>query len=272
MLGILDVSSTADPIEWLRNEIREFVTRWRAEQEAENYWLDPQVGVLSAKDPMLAELRRVVDPEHAMPHEILEGADSVIVFFLPFQRWLGEQNDQHGLLAARSWAESYTTTNRLIGAINLHLKDCLAENGHSAATTPPTHNFDEQKLVSRWSHKHLAYIAGLGTFGHNHLLITAAGCCGRLGSLVTSMPLPATQRPNEEWCLLKAGRRCHACVTKCKYGALHKTHFDRQICYQQCLNNDVHYADLPVVDVCGKCACEVPCSYQIPKIPSKQER
>ena len=272
MQEILDPSNTADPIAWLRNEIAEFITLWRSEQETEDYWLAPRLGVLSAKDPMLLELRRVVDPEHAMPQEILQGAESVIVFFLPFQRWLGEENDQHGILAARSWAESYTTTNRLIGAINEHLKERLAEKGHRAATTPPTHNFDEQKLVSRWSHKHLAYIAGLGTFGHNHLLITTAGCCGRLGSLVTSMLLPATQRPSEEWCLLKAGYRCHACVTKCKYGALHKTRFDRRICYQQCLKNNDHYADLPLVDVCGKCGCEVPCSYQIPEIPSKQER
>ncbi|MDY0042483.1 MAG: epoxyqueuosine reductase [Desulforhabdus sp.] len=267
-----NLNRAADPVVWLQNEIAEFTSRWRQQEGTEDYWLNPLAAVLSAKDPMLAELRRVVDPEHAMPHEILERAWSVIVFFLPFQRWLGEQNDRHGLFAARSWAEAYTTTNRLIVAINQHLKECLTENGHQAATTPPTHNFDEQKLVSRWSHKHLAYIAGLGTFGHNHLLITAAGCCGRLGSLVTSMPLPAAQRPNREWCLLKAGYHCHACVGKCVYGALQKAHFDRQICYRQCLANNAHYAELSLVDVCGKCACELPCSHQIPKIPATQQR
>lgn len=29
--------------------------------------------------------------------------------------------------------------------------------------------------------------------------------------------------------------------------------------------NDAHFSDLPLVDVCGKCACEVPCSHKIPE-------
>lgn len=256
-----------ESITWLRNLIEAFITEWKSSQGANDYWLPPLVAVASAQDPMLGELKRVVDPEHAMPDEILAGAESIIVYFLPFQRWLGEQNDGHGVLAAESWAESYTTTNRLIGAINEHLQICLRDRGYQAAVTPATHNFDQNKLVSRWSHKHLAYIAGLGTFGHNHLLITSSGCCGRLGSLVTTMPLGATTRPETEWCLQKAGHDCLACVSKCKYGALNKTRFNRQACYRQCLKNDAHYSHLPLVDVCGKCGCEVPCSYQVPKVP-----
>lgn len=268
MQEIKDASD--EPITWLRNLIAEFIVDWRQSQGANDYWLPCLVGVASAKDPMLEELKRVVDPDHAMPNEILAGAESIIVFFLPFKRWLGEQNDGHGVLAAQSWAESYITTNLLIGAINEHLQACLKDKGHEAAVTPATHNFDEEKLISRWSHKHLAYVAGLGTFGHNQLLITSSGCCGRLGSLVTTMPLPATTRPDTEWCLQKAGHGCLACVSKCKYGALHKTRFNRQACYRQCLKNDAHYSHLQLVDVCGKCACEVPCSYQIPTVPAQK--
>ncbi|MCK8600461.1 epoxyqueuosine reductase [Desulfoferrobacter suflitae] len=264
----MQASKDAD---WLSALIEEFILDWKRSQGADDYWRPPLVGVASANDPLLAELRRVVDPDHAMPAEILPGAESVIVFFLPFQRWLGEQNDGHGTLASQSWAESYITTNLLIGAINEHLKARLKDRGHLAAVTPATHNFDEAKLVSRWSHKHLAYLAGLGTFGHNHLLITSSGCCGRLGSLVTTMPLAATVRPEAEWCLQKAGYDCLACVPKCKYGALHETRFSRQACYRQCLRNNAHYSHLPLVDVCGKCACEVPCSYQIPDKPAASD-
>jgi epoxyqueuosine reductase QueG len=158
-------------------------------------------------------------------------------------------------------------TNQLIRGINTHL-DALMENaGYRSAVTPATHNFDEKKLVSRWSHKHLGYIAGIGTFGHHHQLITASGCCGRLGSLVTQMPLPPTPRPAEQWCLVKAGRDCQACVAKCPCGALSERDFNRRRCYAQCLTNDAHYKDLPLVDVCGKCGCQVPCSYGIPISP-----
>jgi epoxyqueuosine reductase QueG len=201
-----------------------------------------------------------------MPGELLSEARSVVVFFLPFQPRLGRENDQTAPFAARSWAESYVTTNRVIGEVCSHLKSRLEEAGHTAAATPATHNFDEKRLLSRWSHKHLGYIAGLGTFGHHHLLITEAGCCGRLGSLATSMSLPATPRPQVEYCLLKAGHRCQACMVKCKYDALKKTAFDRHACYEQLLRNNDFYSDLPLVDVCGKCACEVPCSYRIPKL------
>jgi epoxyqueuosine reductase len=270
MRVIEGVPQNVGPHGWLLEEMTRFITDWTKRTGAENYWLDPLVAVASAKDPMLYQLRRVVDPEHAMPVEIMPEAQAVIVFFLPFRRWLGEENDRQKNLAARSWAESYVTTNRLIRAVNQHLKGILEAMGYLAETTPPTHNFDLEKLVSRWSHKHLAYIAGLGTFGHHHLLITPAGCCGRLGSLVTSMPIAATKRPTEEWCLLKAGHTCLACVSKCRFDALHKSRFNRQVCYQQCLKTDAHYSDLPLVDVCGKCACEVPCSYQIPALPLKE--
>jgi epoxyqueuosine reductase len=252
------------PLTRFRDEIKTVVAGWCDEKKSANYWREPLIAAASASDPLFAELRRVVDPAHAMPGDILPGAKAVIVFFLPFQRWLGKENDQAGFNAARSWAESYVATNELIRAINEHLKRRLEETGYRTAITPATHNFDEQKLVSRWSHKHLAYIAGLGTFGCHHLLITASGCCGRLGSIITSMPVPPTPRSDNEWCLEKAGNECFACVSKCIYEALFETSYNRLRCYEQCLLNDKSFGDLPLVDVCGKCGCEVPCSYGIP--------
>lgn len=248
----------------LRVEIRSLMVGWVGEKQSEDYWRSPLLAVASASDPLFSELRRVVDPEHAMPEELLPGARSVLVFFLPFQELLGEENDRFGFHAARSWAEAYVVTNRIIQAVNSHLNSLLEQAGYRSTITPATHNFDEKKLVSRWSHKHLAYIAGLGTFGHHHQLITASGCCGRLGSIVTEMPLPATPRPSAQWCLTKAGRQCYACVAKCPCGALSEDDFNRRRCYGQCLANDAYYKDLPLVDVCGKCGCAVPCSYGIP--------
>lgn len=256
----------SDSIVWLREEIAEVMTEGVARKQSEDYWREPLVAVASATDPLLGELRRVATPDHAMPEEILPGAQAVVVYFLPFQRWLGRENDQAGHYAARSWAVSYVATNQLIHDINTHLQERLEAEGYQAGITPATHNFDEKKLISRWSHRHLAYVAGLGTFGRHNLLITAAGCCGRVGSLVTTMPLPPTPRPAAEYCLDKEGNDCSACVSKCAYGALSETGFDRHRCYAQLLVNDRRYDDLPLVDVCGKCSCEVPCSYTIPTL------
>lgn len=251
----------------LRDAIASVMGRWVSERPGDDYWRSPLVGVAAAEDPMFALLPRVVDPEHAMPGDLLSGARSVIVFFLPFLREVGSANDASGRMAARGWAEAYVATNSLIGEICLRLSDHLADAGHRSAVTPATHNFDAVKLVSRWSHKHLGYIAGLGTFGIHHMLITSAGCCGRLGSVVTTMPLPRTSRPDREFCLEKAGIECSACVPKCMRDALGAEPFDRRACYAQCLENDKNHADLPLVDVCGKCACGVPCSHEAPNLP-----
>jgi epoxyqueuosine reductase len=248
----------------LRNEILDVLATWCSREKSENYWREPLIAAASVDDPLFEKLRHFVDPAHAMPSDILAGARAVIVYFLPFQQWLGKENDQAGFNAARSWAQSYLDTNQLIGEVNHHLRKHLEEAGYRAAVTPATHNFDEQKLLSRWSHKHLAYIAGLGKFGRHYQLITASGCCGRLGSIATSMPISPTSRPAGEWCLEKAGHECSACVSKCAYDALLETRYDRHRCYEQCLINDRFFDDLPLVDVCGKCGCEVPCSYNIP--------
>lgn len=257
------------PMEWLKDEISEVLRQWEKENKAEGYWRKPLVAVAEASDPLFLKLKRAVAEDHAMPVDILPEAQSVVVFFLPFRRLLGEENATAGAMAARSWCRSYVDTNTAIGEINAHLKRRFEQLGYQASVTPATHNFDQERLISRWSHKHLGYIAGLGTFGRNHMLITKSGCCGRLGSLVTSLRLPATTRPTGEYCLLKAGHACRACIAKCTYGALKKMPFDRHACYAQCLRNDAFYEDLPLVDVCGKCAAEVPCSYEVPELPEK---
>lgn len=253
-------------LERLRGVIAECVDAWRKDH-GEDFWREPLIACASAHDPLMRALKTAVDPAHALPGDILPGAESVIVFFLPFRPEFGRENDSSGHYSSRNWCVLYYRTNELIREITARLREHLERAGFEARVTPPTHNFDTEKLVSLWSHKHLGYIAGLGTFGHHRLLITPEGCCGRLGSLVTSMPVEPTGRPEREFCLNRAGRECSACVSKCVYGALSDSEdaFDRRACYAQCLANDAHFDDLPLVDVCGKCGCEVPCSYSAPR-------
>ncbi len=254
-----------NPLEWIVEQVQEAVAGWIQSGRSPGFWREPLVAVASAADPLFMELKRAVAGDHALPDDLLAGARSVVAYFLPFKHELGQANATEPFYASRSWAEAYTATNALIAAINQRLQRELEAKGRRAAVTPATHNFDEERLISRWSHKHVAYIAGLGTFGHNRLLITRAGCCGRLGSFVTDLELPPTARPDTEWCLTRTGRKCLACAAKCRFGALTEEAFNRHTCYAQLLRNDAHYDDLPLVDVCGKCSCEVPCSHEIPK-------
>ena len=192
----------------------------------------------------------------------MPGARSVISFFLPFDKSIVVANAKSGD-TAREWAVAYIETNALISQICAALADLLAQQGLEGRWELPTHNFDPVQLISRWSHKSVGVIAGLGSFGLHQMVITDAGCAGRFGSLVTSASLtPSTQpQTSKVRCRYYASGTCAACVGKCPVGALQKDAFDRAICYQRCLEVDRYYADLGLTDVCGKCATG-PCALQ----------
>jgi len=219
----------------------------------------PLVGFAAADDPLFADLKRVVSGTHALPRELLSSARTVIAYFIPFAESVPESN-RGGHLASREWAQSYLRTNALIGSLGERLRALLRSEGYDAVAPPATHNFDERRLVSDWSHRHVAFIAGLGTFGANHMLITEAGCCGRLGSLVTSLLVAADARSGEENCLHRANGSCLQCVGRCVGAALFPDRFERQHCYRVCKENEAAHQALGKADVCGKCLVGLPCS------------
>jgi epoxyqueuosine reductase QueG len=160
-------------------------------------------------------------------------------------------------------------TNELIGRLSNALSDLLRKHGFASALTPATHNFDEERLVARWSHKHLGYLVGLGRFGLHSMLITPSGCCGRLGSLVTEAELgdhPLIEA--DEACLLRAGEECGRCVGACPVEAVRGNGFDRKRCWERLKENRHtldYLLDLPeTTHVCGKCAALMPCSFGNP--------
>jgi epoxyqueuosine reductase QueG len=118
--------------------------------------------------------------------------------------------------------------------------------------------------MSDWSHRHVAYIAGLGNFGLNNMLITAQGCCGRVGSLVTSHPILPDPRPEGPSCLFKFDGSCRKCIRRCVNDALVEDSFDRFRCYAMLLKNVEEHKNVGYADVCGKCLVAVPCSHADP--------
>lgn len=230
-------------------------------------WRKPLL--VSAKlDERFLKLREMAAADHLMPWELLPGAKSLIVFFLPFGLELLKEN-RSGPEPSRSWGEAYVRTNQLIARISNEMSLLLERNGCASAVTPPTHNFDPVQLMSRWSHKHLGYLAGLGRFGQNSQLITPSGCAGRLGSLVTEADLgdhPLSL--GMEACLHKAGKRCLKCLDRCPVEALSLDGFDRRRCWERLKANreKAHsLAGLPEnTHVCGKCVVMLPCSMHDP--------
>lgn len=226
-------------------------------------WKRPLVGFADAGDPFFLELKRVVRPSHSLPGDLLPGARTVIAYFLPFDGAIPRSN-QRGEYASEAWAVAYVETNRLIAAINARVGRLLASAGFQGTRLPATHNFDTTELMSDWSHKHVAWIAGIGSFGRHHMLITDLGCCGRLGSVVTDAAIAPTARENRERCLFKHDGSCGKCQERCPVEALGTDPFQRHTCYDRLLENARRHEHLGLTDVCGKCAAIVPCSFSDP--------
>jgi epoxyqueuosine reductase len=234
---------------------------------ADGWWERPLM-VSATIDGRFEQLPGIAHHEHLFPRDLLPAAGSAIVFFIPFRKALIKEN-REGERPCRNWGLAYVQTNDLIGRLSGALGDLLAGHGFKSGLTPATHNFDEIALMARWSHKHLGYLAGLGRFGVHRMLITPAGCAGRLGSLVTEADLgdhPLIE--TGEACLLKAGQECGKCIEACPVQALEEGDFDRRRCWDRLKENrrSLNYlSDLPeTTHVCGKCAALMPCSFKNP--------
>jgi epoxyqueuosine reductase QueG len=249
--------------EKIRNLIREFVGSYKTRNRTKTNWEAPLVAFARADDPLFLELRRVASKTHKLPSDLLRDAKTVVAYFIPFKKEISMGN-AGGESCSEAWAQAYIETNKLIVDLNNFLSAELKKLNFSSCILPPTHNFDEKRLVSDWSHKHVAFIAGLGKFGLHQMLITEKGCCGRLGSLITNADMEPTKRPETEFCLYKYNKSCRKCVENCIFGALKASSFDRHGCYEICLSNAKTYSRLGLADVCGKCICIAPCSFKNP--------
>ena len=222
------------------------------------------IGVVSADDPGFGDLSSLVGFNHYLPGDMLPGARSNVCFFLPFSPDIVYANQAHKDLAAREWAIAYQETNLLIGQITSSLIEKLRCEGIRAAAEPATGNFDHKALKSHWSHKSIAVMSGIGSFGLHQLVITDAGCAGRFGSFIVDVELPITKPLQKERCEYYTTGTCLDCVLACPVQALAEDAlFNRGECWLHCLRNGEYYQDLgDDVHICGKCAVLGPCALE----------
>jgi epoxyqueuosine reductase QueG len=249
-------------------EVSAAIANAEAELNIGRLWGEPIIHFISSGNSELAGLKESVSPDHLLPEDILADAQSIISFFIPFHESIIKSNIKN-IEASEEWAAAYIYTNDLIRTINNRVEIILNENGYSTGKIPATHNFDRDKLISNWSHRHIAYIARLGTFGINNMLITDKGCCGRLGSIITGCKFSynSTEKLNEK-CLNKLDGSCGICQKKCIADAYTGNQFNRHKCYEKCLMNAELHKDAGYADVCGKCLVGLPCSSCDPAVKS----
>lgn len=263
----------------MKQAVTEFITDYiRSYQERDaiaTSYGEPIVGFADAWHPYIQNLKQIISPTHELPQNILPDAKIIIAYYIPFTKDMAKTNSYAGLLASAEWARAYEETNALFAELNEEIICFIQRKKGLAGVTPKAMTFDQSRLISDWSHRHIAYAAGLGTFGLNNMLLTRKGCCGRFSTVVTNLDLESDQPLDEEYCLYKRNGTCGACVRHCPTGALTCDGYDRFKCYALCQENARKYTQFGSSytnedgtapnsigsEVCGKCIAGSPCAF-----------
>jgi len=198
-------------------------------------------------------------PDHLMPNDLLKDAKTVCAFFLPFSEQIIYENREEEPFA-KSWAMAYVSTNNLINYINSQIKEYLNNSGFDSNFVVPTgsgkvrESYFNKDYYPDYSHRHVAWVCGLGEFGMNNMLITKTGCAGRYGSFVTDAEFEFETPDNVQRCYYKINKSCGKCFSLCPVKALKPEGFEAIRCYDRLMENGKLNMELEYSRVCGKCA------------------
>jgi len=255
----------------------------------EPFFDEPMVGFVRGDDPVFDQLKDIIGPHHFTPREIIgwqaenNGVKppepeeiSVVSFVMPLTR-----NTKQDNAAATDWPSERWAQTRLLGeilsqALVREIVTDLMGRGILAVSPDVTPMFNKKRYpkvgwASPWSHRHIAYAAGLGAFGMHDFFITEKGCAHRLGSFVVNLKLvPNRRRPEDihAHCLHYQGHQCLKCAKRCPVNAITAENaHDKETCYKKVAESlkycNKHYNIF--IYGCGLCATGVPCESGIPK-------
>ena len=263
----------------LRAALGEFLTNnpGNRMESGDRIYDEPLVGIATAHDPYFLEFTRpeVIGDVLRVPTSWLDGAASVVSFFLPFSETIRKSNRTFGLPSAE-WLHGRFRGEDLNSDAKRFVVSLIQAEGYRAvAPTLDSRFVQTADFRSSWSERHVAFVAGLGTFGLSRGLITSKGMAGRFGSIVTDLEITVTPRPYSnpfEYCLFLSGKApCRACVERCPVQAITDKGKDHPPCSDYLRREDL------VQDVkdrygyryvaCGKCQTGVPCESGIPITP-----
>jgi len=153
-------------------------------------------------------------PESFYPQSIYPGTRSVVVIGLPVHLPVLETTP------SIHYHELYHTLNRLLDQYTYQMAEWLNRKGYPSIFIPRDGYGSIEVLLKQpvafFSHRHAAFLSGLGTFGVNNMILTPGyGPRIRFGSVFTSALLPPDPVMEKDLCI-----RCMRCVEMCPSRAL----------------------------------------------------
>lgn len=255
----------------------------------EKAWRKPHIAVASGDDPLFSTIKEQIGPFLWTPEEAYALAFPtasvpaselrVISYVLPQTEATRNDQRQEKEVPAERWAKSRYHGEEFNCALRSHLAESLTSAGFQAVAPERLPEFDTRTsprfgIASNWSERHVAFVAGHGTFGLSDGLITRWGKAVRFGSVVVKAELPCSERVygdnHHAWCLWYAKGKCGACVRRCPADAITTDDgHDKTACFSYIREVTTPYTTQTYgtgATPCGLCQVKIPCEGQVPPV------
>jgi len=273
-------------MDFIRNPKRNFISEADAIDESVaglRLFDTPLIGYADAGDELFERFKtdpKITCGRFMPPKEWLQDANTVVSIFMPYSREVKSGNSRDMITPSHEWLHARYEGQKVIDELSRYLMDELAKRGYQCVApgiddrftsfigirTMGTGTVGETILTnsdygSNWSERHVAFVAGLGTFGLSKGLITKKGTAGRFTSIITDLKHEPSQRDYQdryEYCTM-----CGACAKNCPAEAITlERGKDDSLCAEYL---DGILTTFNPRYACGKCQVKVPCQDGIPK-------
>jgi len=250
------------------------------------YYDEPLVRFADANDKLFKDYKEIVGQFHLTPHEAYElefgegsfKGGTVISVVLPVGETIRKSNRVQKDIASPEWALLRTFGDeKFINQLVDFTVSCIHQFGFMSFSPGRSKSFKiintDKGATSNWSERHIAYVAGQGSFSLNEGFITEKGMAVRFISIVTNgvfTPDIKTAKLYNENCLFCSKGSCGACIKRCPAGAITKEGHDKKKCYdfvygEEARQRAVDYGgEYRFSTGCGLCQTGVPCEFKVP--------
>jgi epoxyqueuosine reductase QueG len=278
--------------EWFKEKINIFLMNDASNKMSidGSYIFEPDVlvGFASGNDKIFEDYKKIIGSFHLTPLEAFEKYYkktkksnslkmeniSVVAYILPINKKTKDQNLEFSKkMPSERWSHTRLFGEQANQKLQNYLVDELQKIGIEALAPGnqlymfKVHQKHENGVwASTFSFRHMAFAAGLGSFGLSDGFINEKGKAMRCGSIIVNYKLPsdADKRPKDPYFYCN---KCGNCIQRCPVGAISfETRHDKQKCSEHVMGTVPFIKENYGINIysCGLCQVGVSCENGIP--------